>query len=199
MKIKGEEEQKPLLTRLKEIQNRIKAEKEEFQQQEETEPPHMSKTAAEELMAYYGEDELHFSFDTDKLQHEIQYQPSLMARVSKIYAQKIKYHEVEECKLNALAGELSKDIRRNPKKYGLLPEGSKKEYRVTDTQVKNILCSLPEYKEQHLRFAEAKEAIKQWEGMFKAAEQRGWAIKLAFEMWAKDYYNKMEIRNKQEH
>lgn len=117
-----------------------------------------------------------------KLDEEAMKSDRLYREASQIYARKYKIKYELELEVAIVKDEIAEAIRKNPITWGL-----KKDERITDALINRVVVRDSEYREIYEKYIEARSQEKEWEGIKTSLEQRGWQIKLLFEMWEKNY------------
>lgn len=118
-----------------------------------------------------------------KLDEEATYQPLLMAKITRLYAQKYKLRYEKEIELGIVKDQLAEDMKTNPHKWEL-----EKGDKITDALVNRIVVRNTRYQRVYKEYIDAKAEEKEWEGLIKACEQRAWSLKSLENLYEKNYY-----------
>lgn len=118
-----------------------------------------------------------------KLDEEAEKNDKLYREVSKIYARKVRIKYESELDVAITKDDIAEEIRENPIKWGL-----KKDEKITESLISRIIVRDERYLEKYHIYIKAKSQEKEWEGIKESLDQRGWQIKLLYEMWAQAYY-----------
>jgi len=118
-----------------------------------------------------------------KLDEEAEKHDNIYREASKIYAKKVRLKYDAELELGIVKDELAEEIRKHPTNWDL-----KKDERLTDALINRVIVRDERYKIAYHKYIDAKTESVEWEGVKSSLEQRGWMIKLLYEMWKDAYF-----------
>ena len=116
-----------------------------------------------------------FKLDDDSIK-----QMELMEKIYKILPKARHMALTAKNRLEFIESDIAKEIRKNPKKYGL--------DKVSDTVVYKETKGQPEYKKALASYLYAKTKEDEYSILLNAIQERGRQIKYLLEMWLNNYY-----------
>jgi hypothetical protein len=119
--------------------------------------------------------------DKFKLDEEATKQVDLLDKISKILPKARDATLKAKNKLEIAEFEISQQMRKNPKEYGLSKD--------TDTVIFKAVKTTKEYKKAFSQYAFCKEKEDEYQLLHENVKQRGFMIKLLMELWLNNYYS----------
>ena len=99
--------------------------------------------------------------------------------------------EQEKMKSKAIEFEIAKEIRKNPKSFGLTDS------KVTDTMVKLAIPSSKQWQIQYKKQIKAEGEWEDYKNILEAVKMKSYDIKIAWELWNSNYYGDLDLKRKE--
>ena len=126
------------------------------------------------------EDKLNLEIDPERLADEWKEQPTLFLRwASKVADAQSEYDEAKAA-LELERAEVDRDIRDDPKSFGL--------DKITETAIAGVIATQKSYQLSNKRVIQARHALDVAKAAVTAIEHRKKALEMLVELWIRDYY-----------
>jgi hypothetical protein len=140
--------------------------------------------------------------DSDKIQEELnidlynlhleaQKQGGLVRKYSRMMVEKKQKYEQEKMKTKVIEFEIAKEIKKNPKSFGLTDP------KVTDTMLKLAIPSSKQWQIQFKKQIKAEGEYEDYKNIVEAVKMKSYDIKVAFELWSSNYYGDLDLKRKE--
>ena len=129
--------------------------------------------------------------DLYNLHLEAKEQGGLIRKYSKIMVEKKMEFEQEKMKSKAIEFEVAKEIRKNPKSFGLTDS------KVTDTMLKLAIPSSKQWQIQYKKQIKAEGEWEDWKNIIEAIKMKGFDIRVVYQMWQSNYYGDLDLKRKE--
>jgi hypothetical protein len=125
------------------------------------------------------------SVDLNNLEKEVRDHATYMGKMIKIYKKKfIKWKELA-FEFDKLEDKCAKRVRNDPEAYGI-----KKDHKLTDALVnRTIRRQFDELEDLKMEVNKAEAEKDEWNNYISAMRAKGQDMQIAYELWAKGYYD----------